>query len=420
VTRKSHLFLKTRELLLGSTIGDWLVGIGGVLLLLVVLWLVGLLWLWLIFGVVAIALAIAFHFLIDRRLDRERREPLEAAERLLRGMRLRGLEEEALRQFVCKYSGEHWEEFYEALFGYEAKLKARSRWGARDGDKPRPQFASWRDPICRWIDAREQARQEAKEKKHLQAVEQKHLQAQGMDAAQAKEKAERAAEAMVQNAAALKEAEPVPATLPPAPRQPVTVADQPGITAPELLSPEEESEAQARFREERLRRSVQALLEASEREEAEEIRPRPSAGNRFLGALLGPQMRFLLGMLLVGCCLLWMYQKELIGQNVRTDNWLALLERCFSQGEPYEVPVLKVRVTALSNINAGVAGLLLCLSAVFGGWRMGLFIIPAALLMTAGHLLPWPALPLAGNHLSLIAGGVLVLLGLLFGRTRET
>ena len=40
-------------------------------------------------------------------------------------MRVHGLDEEELRQFVAKFAGRHWEEFFEALFGYEAKLAAR-------------------------------------------------------------------------------------------------------------------------------------------------------------------------------------------------------------------------------------------------------------------------------------------------------
>jgi serine/threonine protein kinase len=419
VTRKTHLFLKVREYLLGCRLTDWLLTAAGLLLVLVVLWLAGLLWLWLFFGALAVALAVAFHFLIDRRLEQERRAPLETVERLLRGLRLRGLEEESLRHFVCKYSGEHWEEFYEALFGYEAKLKARARWAQGDRGRPRARFATWREPICRWIDAREQARQEAREKKTLQAVEEKNLQAQGLDAAQARARAERAAQAMVQNAAALKEEaapEPAPAVRP----QPVTVAEQPAGTTPDVFAAEEESEAQARFREERLRRSVQALLDASDREEAGPIKPRPGVISRTLGALLGPQMRFLLGALLLTCCLLWLYQKHLIGQDPDTHEWRALAEKFLEQGEPYELPLLLVKVPVLSNINPGVAGLLLIVSALFGGWRLGLFLIPAAALMTAGHLLPWPeGLPLAPNLLSLAAGGVLTVVGFLFGRTAE-
>ena len=54
-------------------------------------------------------------------------------------------DEEAVRKFVCIYSGKQWEEFYEALFGYEAKREARERWGHDEHGKMRPRFAAWRD-----------------------------------------------------------------------------------------------------------------------------------------------------------------------------------------------------------------------------------------------------------------------------------
>ncbi|HEV3021651.1 MAG TPA: hypothetical protein VGX76_04265, partial [Pirellulales bacterium] len=111
-----------------------------------------------------------------------------------------GLEEDALRQFVCKYSGEHWEEFYEALFGYEAKLAARERWGHGDRGTARAKYAAWRDPLVRWTDAKQVARREAKERRHLQAVEEKGLKAAGVDAAQARKQAQEAASKLMTQA----------------------------------------------------------------------------------------------------------------------------------------------------------------------------------------------------------------------------
>jgi hypothetical protein len=98
-------------------------------------------------------------------------------------MRLRAVPEAALQQFVCKYAGEHWEAFYEELFGYESKMLAREKWGkgsaigakggASKGDKgrPRPKYAAWRDPIIAWIDDKQKARREAKERKHIAKLE---------------------------------------------------------------------------------------------------------------------------------------------------------------------------------------------------------------------------------------------------------
>jgi len=119
----------------------------------------------------SVVLALIFYLLVDRRASAQRRAPLEAVEEMLKPMRLRGLEENALRQFVCKYSGRDWEPFYEALFGYEAKLLARAKWGRDDKDQPRKRRGVWRDPLVRWLNRRLERRQRAKARRHLATLE---------------------------------------------------------------------------------------------------------------------------------------------------------------------------------------------------------------------------------------------------------
>jgi hypothetical protein len=113
-------------------------------------------------------------------LGRERSAPVEQVEAMLKQMRLRGLDENALRQFACKYSGRHWEEFYETLFGYEAKLQARMLWGRGERGRERPRWGAWRDPIVRAIEARLLARREMRERQLLAKIEAKALRAKGI------------------------------------------------------------------------------------------------------------------------------------------------------------------------------------------------------------------------------------------------
>jgi hypothetical protein len=87
----------------------------------------------------------------------------KVAESLKERTRLKGLEEEQLRQFVCRYSGAHWEEFYEALFGYDAKLDARARWAVDEKGVPRKRYGAWRDPLVRLIERRLARRQALRE-----------------------------------------------------------------------------------------------------------------------------------------------------------------------------------------------------------------------------------------------------------------
>ena len=199
-SQKSYLFTKVRELIFGSGWKDWLTWIVAGLLLFVVLYLFGWLWMWIAGCVLAVVLAAGFHYTIDARIASRRSEPLEKVQRMLRSMRLKGLEEDSLRQFVCKYAGDYWEEFYEALFGYEAKLAARDRWPHGDRGAARAKYGAWRDPLVRWIEARQVARREAKERRHLQAVEEKGLKAAGVDPAQARKQAEEAASKMLTQA----------------------------------------------------------------------------------------------------------------------------------------------------------------------------------------------------------------------------
>ena len=191
---RSHLFVKFRELLSGSSWGDRLLWAGSLILFVGVLAIFSfsLLGMFLGFAVLAIGLAFAFQFTINRKAAAERNGPVEDAEKMLRNMRLLGLEEQAIQQFVCKYSGDPWEAFYEALFGYEAKLAARQNWGRGDRGRARAKSGAWREPIIGWIESRERKRKEARERKHLQAIEEQGLKAKGMSASEARSQAEAA------------------------------------------------------------------------------------------------------------------------------------------------------------------------------------------------------------------------------------
>jgi hypothetical protein len=131
----------------------------------------------------ALVFAVGFYLVVDRKVEIERKPPVLQVEQMLRSMRLRGLEESALRQFVCKYSGESWEGFFEALFGYDAKLTARRKWGLNERGLPREQHSTWRDPLIRAIDSMQVARQHQRERRQLKMLERQTLRAQKQPAA---------------------------------------------------------------------------------------------------------------------------------------------------------------------------------------------------------------------------------------------
>jgi hypothetical protein len=133
----------------------------------------------------ALVFAVGFYLLVDRNVESERKPPVLQVEQMLRSMRLRGLEEGALRQFVCKYSGEHWEGFFEALFGYDAKILARRKWGLNDRGLPRAKHSTWRDPLIRAMEAMQTARKNRRERRQLKALERKKIKAQQQAEAEA-------------------------------------------------------------------------------------------------------------------------------------------------------------------------------------------------------------------------------------------
>lgn len=170
VAQRSELLKKLRHLVLGAPLWTWAVGSAVVALV-----IGGLAWFGQLRTVLenvglAMAVGLGSFLLLDRRVTQERRPIVHEVEEFLKSMRLRGLEEQKLRQFVCKYAGARWEEFYEALFGYEAKLDARARWGKDDRGEDRKRFGVWRDPLVRFIDRRLEARRAARESAQLAAV----------------------------------------------------------------------------------------------------------------------------------------------------------------------------------------------------------------------------------------------------------
>ncbi len=207
VARKGHLFGRTRRFLTGLGLGDWVVVVAGFAMFCVLLALLKVLWIWIGFGLVGIGLAFALRYGIDRRLANERRAVTDGCERQLRRMRANGLDEEELRQFVAKFAGRDWEEFFEALFGYDAKLAARGvllRGGAAGA---RDKHAAWREPLLAAMERIETARKDARERKLLLAVERANLLATGATAQAAEDQASAAADAMVRAADEIRRAE---------------------------------------------------------------------------------------------------------------------------------------------------------------------------------------------------------------------
>lgn len=417
---RTYLFLKGRELVFGSRIVDWLTWLTGGAIGVLVLYLLNLHWVWLGFCVAAAALAAGMYFVVDKQVAQQRAECLDEAEQLFRGMRLQGLEEETLRQFVCKYAGNVWEEFFEALFGYEAMRVARD-WLRGEGGKERRKQGVLRDQAVLWINTTIRARKEARERRLLRAVEEKALRAAGVEGAEARRKASQMADVLVEQAAEVQRT----------PR---------GQTA-------------------NLRRIVEAARKPEAAYDHKEFRPRTPLWLRLGQTLLGGKARFLTGAALVAGCLLWMQQNDLIPTKQRLqataeqalqaarDTKVPTAQELGEQGKallkgdarqtaadlsrratqqaqslgqlarqtrPLDLPGVPSFVSGwFDDFNAGVAGMLLLLSVVLGGPRFGLLIWPIAFLTFVGQRFGVPALgPVTAAHVSMALGIVLAVGGL--------
>ena len=412
--RKLILFLKTREFLLGGGLVDWLMIAAVLGLFVTVLFVFHLFWAWLAFGVLAVLAASYLQASFDKKVDAERQESLEKTRAMLRGLRLGGLDEETLRQFVAKYGGERWEEFFEELFGYEAKLDARAKWGRGERGLPRPKHAPWREGIINWIDEKQQARRAGRDRTRFQKIEEKSLEAQGVNLVTARRKAQRAAEAMVAMAAEWKAAAKQPAAGRETPLTPIGKALRDAALRPEDVLTERETGLYGR-------RSEGAV-----------------------GRIVGTKVRFLAGALLMTGFLFWARQnevftsegyekaKEAVATAIKNQDVEAL--RNVKDAVNFDKPTKELKVNVPKNMspkaakvfklfngyNPGVAGLILLAASLFPGVRVGVLAFAGAAVAFVGPVLGLPALgPLSPDLASMAIGAALGVVGIVFGRSRR-
>lgn len=405
---KTYLFGKFRQWLAMSGPSDWFTWMGAAAVLGTVAMFLGWVGTLVAMTILGIIAGVTYYFVIDRGIARQRKEPLDKMQQLLKTLRLKGVDEAALHQFVAKYSGQHWEEFFEGLFGYEAKLVARRQWSKSDAGRERPRFRGWREWIVRWIDGRIAAWREERDRKHLQQLEEKSLQAQGMDLITARRRAQLVADAMLDAAAE---------------------------TRAEVAQPPSARPVDPALEAAKKRLKIKTML-SDAKKGAYEAKRKRLAGTALspLTMLLGPKMRFLLGCLLIAGCALWARQNGLVSrenlENVKAAVQTSVQEQSTStlagaaqsigqqQTTDLAIPVVG---KYLSSFNAGAAGLVLVVLGMFRGWKMSLFALPAAAVMVLGPTLGIPAIiPLPTVHVtSLGAGLVIAAVGFIFGRTYD-
>ena len=200
----SYVFAKVREWVFGARIVDW-VGIGtGGMAFLAILYFAGLLWAGLLAIIVGIVLGIGYGFFFAKPARDHRLDLKEEFEKILKRLRLQGMDEDSVRSFVVETAGDRWEEAYELLYGYPAKIAGRSTYAEKVA--ARPKHGAWRDSIISKFDGLLEARKQNRARKLLKKMEVARLKAEGVSAGEANARAADAAEAIVEQAVEIKAA----------------------------------------------------------------------------------------------------------------------------------------------------------------------------------------------------------------------
>ena len=380
------------------------------LLLVVASWMTGTFFPILITGFLGVAAGLSYYFLIDAPIQRSRSEALASAERLVRKMRLKGMNEDAIQLFIAKYGGKHWEELFEELFGYEAKRIVRDEIAKSGSGKRKPKFRAWRDRLCDNLDSKLEQIENQKDQEFLQKIEQAGLMAQGVSQPDAKAQAEQMAAALVDHGDSIRVAA--------------------------LTKQLNELDPQRKRLEQRLK--VKSLLA-----DAKSGRYKKQAGRLHrigpvLDAWLGSYFRFLMGCCLMIGCMMWANQNQLFdvqqiqeavintasaiqedgtdaAQDLLTKQAATQQQRLNVETKPLQLPLLG---SFFYNFNSALAGLILVASTVVFGWRMSLFAVPAALVTMLGETFGIPGL-LEVRHLHVLTAVIgigIFVLGIVFGR----
>lgn len=203
--RRDTLFGKMRQYVLGASLIEWAIGLVAAVLLVWVLWNVGWLWWWLGATVLAAGAAALYVALVEKSVESDR-EPMAArAQQVLRDLRKAGVDENLIKRAVARAGGDHWEGFYEALFGYQDKLDARRTFGVDERGRELPREGAWRDPFLQWLEDRLEARRLRRDQKMMKSLAESELVAKGIRKEVAERQADKMASREVVKAARLRE-----------------------------------------------------------------------------------------------------------------------------------------------------------------------------------------------------------------------
>jgi MFS family permease len=396
--RRDVLYTKSRELVFGAGLLDYLIAGLAFGLLVVALLNFGWGWWWLGASVIALLLAFAWQAIVDKGVHDDQHPMVTRAERVLKEMREAGIEEPRVRRAVAEAGGKHWEGFYEAMFGYEAKLDARQTYGIDDKGREKPRFAPWRDPILSWLNERLERRRLKRDQKLLKGLHKNELLAQGIKGDIAERAAQNQARREIGKAAILREQ---------------IVEELRRELRREMLDQQQAREDRRDAEADgdqgpRDRRNKKIKYTDEDFERIHESYFKRRFGTP-LDMLFGQQLRFAVAAVLLLCFTLWFSQNQeaIFGLDevgaaelaeeeqedavitagtgergpIDASSWW---KRIWTAGRPVELMGLEPQVTKwVSGFRVGVAGLLMVLGAFFYGRLLSVTNFIAMLLIVA-------------------------------------
>lgn len=388
---KDYLVRRLRRF--AATVGwmQWMVALGGVVSFSVMMVAIGLQWAYLGALVAGALLGVGFYFSMNRWAMGQHQRALTPLQQMLVGLRQNGLEEAALRQFICKQAGRHWEQLYERLFGYEEKIEARRLWGYDDQGNARPRFGGWRDSIINWLDRHEQQQIDAHQRQHVQRMEVLRLRAEGVQDVKALAEARQLARDFADNAAAYRRTK--------APRALAEAYHNQSFEDDKKLS----------------NQSIEQIPESWK------LRPTPLS-TRLAYWVYGARGRFMLGSAFLAVYLLWATQREALPTLPESGGYLAHL-RTFLATRPEPLtsaPIPPAILAVLSSPGALFAGLILTASGMFRGIRMTVFLLPLVImLLRAPFMSTHPgSLGISPLEWTFLVAAILTSPAFLFGRIK--
>ena len=365
-SRKTHLARRAAVFAKGMSGGDWIVALGAFGLFSAFLWMSQLLGVWVGFGLLGLAAAVALWYGLDRKLDAERFPTLRASDELRRRLQHHGIAGEEIRLFFAKYSGRHWEEYFEAVFGFEAKLATRAQLLRGGSAGAREKFAAWREPLVQVFHHIEGVRKKSRERQRRERIECERLVSAGVPKRFARERAALAATAPADSTGAVR---PTERTVSPAQARNLLVENREAARGP-----------------------------------IEGPAPRDRLGTA-IEWLVGTWVRVVLAALLMAACFGWVLQNDLIRFTARRE--------ALTETTALRVEILPDSWTAwCDSANAGWGGLLLLTSLFYRGQRSAAFALLGAGIAVSGHRLGIRTVePIRDYHVAMMLGTVIAFLG---------